>query len=222
MVIILYLLAICIFIIFLTLGFIFSKVKINIKQLEITNIDKEFNIKYKINIGIYLYGILKIFGLNIFEDRLEFLGKRIKYSNIKKLNIYKNICSNNLKNNIKISELKIIEPKIKKLDLKLDLGFENVLLTSFMIFAISTVLSFAVKNSVRKYNPKKYKYIIKPHYRCPNIINLHANSIITVNTVHIIHVLSNYKKRSVMKNERTSYRRSYEDSNEQYPGYGRC
>ena len=60
MVIILYLLAICIFIIFLTLGFIFSKVKINIKQLEITNIDKEFNIKYKINIGIYLYGILKI------------------------------------------------------------------------------------------------------------------------------------------------------------------
>lgn len=222
MIIILYLLAICIFLVLLILGFIFSKVEINIKQLEIKNIEKELKIKYKINVGIYLYGVLKILGLNIFEDRFEFLGRKITYSNIKKSNIYKKIYLSNLKNNIKISELKLIEPKIKKLDLKLDLGFENVLLTSFMIFAISTVLSFTIKKGVKKYNPAKYKYIIKPHYRCPNIVNLQANSIITINTVHIIHVLSNYKKRSVMKNERTSYRRSYEDSNEQYPGYGRC
>ena len=222
MVIILYLLAICIFFIILVLGFIFSTLKINIKDLIIQKDENNKIYNCYIKVGIYFFGILKLISIKVFNNRIEFLGKKIYISNIKSLKIINTIYKINNNGKIKLKELKNLKIQVLKLDFKLDIGFDNVLVTSFLVFFISTVLSFVIKDNSKKYNPKKYKYIIKPHYRCSNNINLKVNSIIKIKTVHIINVLLNYKKRSVMKNERTSYRRSYEDSHEQYPGYGRC
>jgi len=49
-----------IFFALLVIGVLFSKVKINIKHLEFENQMKKTNKKYSINVGLYLYGKIKI------------------------------------------------------------------------------------------------------------------------------------------------------------------
>lgn len=206
-----------IFFSFIIIGFFFSKVKINIKKLEIKFKDKKTDKKYAINIGLYLYGLIKICGINIENDGIRFGFKKILYSKIKNSKIYTNLKKIDLKSverEFKLKELKNLKFELENLNLNLELGCESVLLTSFMIFIISTLLSIAIKDSTNKYNPLKYKYVIKPHYRSTNMMNLNANCIIAIKTEHIIFILLNYRKRREKVYERTSYRRSYENSYE--------
>lgn len=206
-----------IFFSFILIGVCFSKVKVDIKHLEFESFQKKVNKKYKICIGLYLYGFLRVINIVIEEDGIKILGKKISYEKIRKSKVYikmKQVNMREFEKDFKFKELRILKPELKKIDLKLDLGFENVLLTSFLIFAISTILSITVRDTVKKYNPIRYKYIIRPHYRSENKINLKLNSIIVFKSVHIILILLNYKRRRVDKYERTSYRRTYENSYE--------
>lgn len=206
-----------IFFVLLIIGILFSKVKINIIHLEVESQMKKTNKKYAINLGLYIYGKIKIFGITFEENGIKFLWKRIKYSKFKNAKICEYLKKVNIKEvekDFKLKELKGLKPELEKLDLNLDLGFESVLLTSFMIFAISTLLSLVVKDSVKKYNPTKYRYKIIPHYRSQNTISLKLNCIIAIKSVHIMLILLNYRRRRVKKYERPSYRRSYENSYE--------
>lgn len=216
------LLIIYIFFAFFILGFILSKVKFNIKKYEykndfessvIKNKNSKVNI-FKINVGLYLFGIIKIFSIYLENDGVRIFGKKISYKKMKLNEPFKNINFKDLKEDFKLSELKKWKLNLESLDLRLDMGFENVLLTSFSIFIISTSLSFLVRNLIKKYIPEKYKYVIKPHYRNGNKIDLSLNGIISINTVHIISILFKYKQRREKVYERTSYRRSYENSYE--------
>ena len=208
------LLIVYIFFAFFIIGLFLSKVKVKFKNFEyITNL-KETHKKFEINVGIYLYGHIKILGATLGDDGVKIFGKKLYYSKFKWLEPFKNVDFKNLGDDFKISELKKWKLELEKLDLKLDMGFENVLFTSFAIFLSSTFLSVFVKKTVKKYSSKKYKYIILPHYRSGNVIKLIANGIITAKTVHIIFILLKYKKRREKAYERTSYRRSYENSYE--------
>lgn len=44
-----------VFFVFFVIGMLFSKIKITIKDLEVENLQKKLNKRYKINIGIYIY-----------------------------------------------------------------------------------------------------------------------------------------------------------------------
>ncbi len=217
MIILLKLLAVYSFFIFLAIGIYFSKIKIHIKYLEYEKLQEKVKLQYNINLGIFLYGNIKILGIRFEEDGMHFLWKKISYEVMKESHMFTKITKENVRDfekDFQWSDLKKLKPKLEKLDLNLDLGFKNVLLTSFMIFAISTILSIAVRDSVKRYNPVKYQYIITPYYKNTNIVSLKANSIIAIKTAHIMNILLNYKKRRVKNYERTSYRRSYENSYE--------
>lgn len=126
-----------------------------------------------------------------------------------------------LKQNIK--EIKNLKINIKQFDFYLALGTENVIVTSILILLISTFLPFVLTKTIKKYENNKFKYKIIPIYKNENIFKMVLNCIINVKMVHIIHVTYNVlKKRRVYKNERTSDRRSYDNSYEQYSRYGRC
>lgn len=177
------LLIIYIFFAFFILGLIFSKVKFNIKKYEYKDFfegykerhlkqkNKKTNI-YKINVGLYLFGIIKILGFNFENGGIRFLGKKISYKKIKLTEPFKGIDFKSLKEDFKLSKFKKWKLNLEALDLKLEMGFENVLLTSLSIFLVSTGLSFLIKNMINKYSSKKYKYVIMPHYRSENKIDL--------------------------------------------------
>ena len=212
--ILLKLLIIYIFLAFFIIGLLLSKVKFKIKHFEYeTNLKKRHK-KLELNIGIYLYGYIKILGATLEDDGVRFFGKKLNYQKFKWIEPFKNVDFKNLDYDFKLRDMREWKLQLESLDLKLDMGFENVLFTSFSIFVASTLLSIFVKRTVKKFNPKKYHYIIKPHYRNANIVNLRATGIISSNTVHIIAILLKYKKRRTKDYERTSYRRAYENGYE--------
>lgn len=97
---------------------------------------------------------------------------------------------------------KNIKLETENINLKIDLGTENVVLTSFIIPIISTILAFTVKRN----------FEVQPIYQNKNIIKFELNGIFSIKMIHIIDTICILKKkRRVYKNERTSNRRTYDN-----------
>lgn len=216
-------LVIIIFILFFIL--ILSTVQIKVVKLNLTN-DllpnvKNEKISFDYNVIFYLLFLNKIkyfkYTLNDEKIKKYNLTKMIKEMDIAKIKRDEEI----LKQDIK--ELKKLKINIKEFDLNLTIGTENVLITSLLIFILSTGLSVVLAKNIKQYKKDKFKYKITPLYKDENVFKIALNCIINVKMVHIIHVTYNvFKRRRVYKNERTSNRRAYDNSYEQHPRYGRC
>lgn len=175
------------------LGLIFSKLKIVVKKLDFEMIEKVNSKKdYEVKIGIYLYGKIKIIGITIEEYGVKILGQKISYEKIKNWKIYKNIMKEDMvqiDKDIVKDNIKTLNMKFEKVNLNLKLGTDSTLITSFLTFAVSTVVSFIIQKSITKYNPKKHKFIITPLYENRVNINVFLELIASFNLKDIIKVL---------------------------------
>lgn len=215
MVLVLFILGILIFTSFIILILLLSTIKINIKCLEMENILlPKLKYNYDIQIGVYIFNKIPLIKFNINSNKVEetkIINKiQSKYGKAKvDLDM--------------IKALKLLSIKIESLSLNLQLGTEDVLNTSIIVFIISSILSIGLPNLVEKRNFENVKYEIIPLYIGNNAFSIKLNSIIYVKMVHIINIIYIYlQKRREEKNERASNRRSYANCNEQYTGYGRC
>lgn len=120
-----------------------------------------------------------------------------------------------------LKTLKGLKPKIKKLDLIIQLGLEDVVFTSYLITAISILISNILPFLVETKNYNNCKYKTEPIYLNKNLYKISLNCIIEEKMVHIINILFKFlKKGRSDKYERTSNRGSYDYSNEQFAKYG--
>ena len=111
--------------------------------------------------------------------------------------------------------LKKIKPNVSLLNLELKIGTEDAILTSFIVFLISTGISILLPHVIKRYDKNKYKYLITPLYFQKNLYQIKLNCIIEIKLVHIINMIYIFiKKRRSDKNERTSNRRPYDYSYE--------
>ena len=117
---------------------------------------------------------------------------------------------------ITVETLKIIKSlklEIERLKLKINMGIEDAIATSYLVAIIASILSIILPHLVKKEDIKNIKYEINPIYNTL-IFNLKLDSIINLKIVHIIYVIYNLVKKGRDKNERTSNRRSYAYSHE--------
>ena len=84
---------------------------------------------------------------------------------------------------IKILKLKI---NIETLNLNLELGIQDALLTSYAVAIISSAIGIALPHIVKSHNIYKCKYKILPVYNYVDTINLQLNSLICIKIVNII------------------------------------
>lgn len=219
MVLVFILLGILIFITIFVIINLLSTIKIQIKNLNLENNDfrnnKDIQEKYTldrkvgIKIGIYFLNKIPIFIV------------KLKYSKIKKMfskNRFKNFNFKKYKKNLKmkdiLQELKKLQIKIKDLDLKIDLGTEDVLVTSYLISFIASAIGILLPHIIEEKNIKTCKYIINPKYEDKYELKLQFNCIIYVKIAHIISSILFLIKKGRDKNDRTSNRRTYAYSNE--------
>ncbi|MCI8361560.1 MAG: hypothetical protein HFJ41_00060 [Clostridia bacterium] len=117
---------------------------------------------------------------------------------------------------INVETIKIIKNlklEIESLKLKINMGIEDAIATSYLVAIIASILSIILPHLVKKEDIKNIKYEINPIYNTL-IFNLKLDSIINLKIVHIIYVIYNLVKKGRDKNERTSNRRSYAYSHE--------
>lgn len=205
--------AILSFLLLVILLLICSTIRLNITNLKISNLEDGHKTKLekdiKIHLELYLFGLIRIVKIYINNKTLDKIKNKthFDYSKFKSLRKDRKILKD-----IKITEvMKRLKVEFQDTDLDLQLGTEEVMATVFAVTLISTILSIIFSNS----NQKGVRYNVMPLYQFGNSINLHLNCIIKVKVVHIIFVIIYLiKEGKVIKNERTSNRRSYDYSYE--------
>ena len=204
MILVLFLSILLVLIILLFLAYI----KVEFNDVYVSNIP-EYHYDFKIKVGIYLFGKIKILGFKIDKEKL----KTSKLINKMETKIKKEKFGVSLKDSVKI--IKKAEFNLEKFRLNTKIGTEDVIITSALVGFISSIIGILLGRAIKYYDNEKYKYIILPYYAKKNIFEMKLNCIINAKLVHIIYVIYMFsKKRSENKYERTSNRRSYDYSYE--------
>lgn len=164
-----------------------SKLKINVKSIK--KQENSLNIQFNVNVGLYLFGVVKIFGISLKEDAIHFLFFRFP-SNFMKMDqesvkILRNIPFFNL--------LKLRSFRLEEFHLDLKIGTEDVIVTVFSVFAISTILSILSARNARQIHTKNYDYKITPIYNA-NLLSFQVSAKMSIKIFQIIKILSFMKK----------------------------
>ena len=184
---------------------LFSNLKVEIKNLNLSTENLKENLiadTYKISIILYVLKLIPIIKIDITKDKLAKL--RIK-EKIKKVNIKRFKFEKIDKEQIK--KINRFRPKIKYINLFINIGLEDVVITSYLVALLSSILGIMLKDTLKKF--KDNKFIIHPVYN-KNLLKLKLNCIIEMKMIHIIYIIYILnKKRRDDKNVRTSNRRAY-------------
>lgn len=173
-----------------------SSIKIKFKNINVINL--KLNDNYKIFFEIYFLNKIKIFSIKINKERIKNISFKERINKISKSNI--KFEENTLK------EIFKIKPRIEKLYLKANIGYEDASILPNIIAIIDSSLSIIL--SLFSDKKKNIRYIITPKFNT-NTIDIFFESIISIKIVHIIYVILILVKKGSKKNERTSNRRSY-------------
>ncbi|MCI9000019.1 MAG: hypothetical protein HFJ26_03630 [Clostridia bacterium] len=200
-------------------GILFSTLNIRVEKLYFSNQSLEkLKWNYFIVLELSLFGMIKAIKLRIDPKRVEkILKKRNIKEKVKEIN-FKQIKQDLPDKEEQVKLMKRLKIKLEEFHFVLELGTKDVLITSAMIAFLSSVLGIAIARVIKKYQEEKYEYKMIPVYQNKNIINLNLNCIIQVKMVHIICIIFTLlrKRKEKQKHERTSNRRSYDYSYEQY------
>lgn len=207
MVLVFILLGIIILLLLLFTIFLLSTLQIEIKNLKIGNKENNTRIKDKYEIKITLYFLEKIpfIWLNLNNKKLKKISNSEQLKKIDFREVEKNIKFN--KETIEV--IKNLKIKISELNLKINLGTEDVILTSYLIAFIASIIGIVLPHIAKESDIDNLKYIVNPIYQNKNEYHISLNSIISVKIVHIIYSMLIFVKKGSNKYERTSNRRSY-------------
>ena len=171
----------------LVLAFFTSKLKVNIVYLQKEK--STFHVKFKIKVGFYLFGFVKLFGITLQENGIYFLGFTLPYHDLK-------IEQESIKllNNFSVVDiLKSLNIKLDKLNFQLKIGSEDMILTVFSVFAISTFLSIVSAHNRKHINLKKFYYKITPIYNT-NLLDFSISLKICIKIFPLLQTLFSIKQ----------------------------
>lgn len=139
--------AILAFVILVLILFITSSIKLNVKKINISNIEKGFkkqqiSKEFLVYIELCLFGKLKIAKIKVDKKLLEKFRVKKKIENVERdIEAYKKIKS--------LDILKALKARIDKVNLEAEIGTEDVMITVFLV----TLFSSIIRNNFRKYQP---------------------------------------------------------------------
>lgn len=202
------------FIILITIILLFSKIKININKFNYLSINpKNKKTDYTIIIQLIILKKFSIFEIKFNKNnimKIEKIKQKIK-------NKFETFDFTEIKKNKEVKKkiLKIIKKlkiDIDKINLNIEIGTENAVLTSFIIPVVATLLTYILKNSIKNnvIKSEENKFKIQPIYYNQNLLNILFSGIFEIKMIHIINIIYILRKKEGVKEyERTSNRRTY-------------
>lgn len=205
MILVLFLLGAVVLILTVIVLILSSTLRIEIKNLYLSNMEESSNKNYAIVFSLYFANKVKWLWFNLNNKRI-----RNYYS---KMHLEK-YDFKMLKDKFELKDLKIfkkLNPKISYFNLQFDIGTYSPITTSFLTFGIASIVSTILLKFAKSFKSENYKYQIVPMYKNKNLYKINFNCIIEAKMVHIINIIKFLiKKGKSDKNERTtSNRKSY-------------
>lgn len=210
---------IMLFFILILLVIVCSTIKIEIQKLRFLNNETDkLQYDYLMFLELRFLNHIKIVRLTLTPQKFKRLNKKVKINEkLQKIDV-KDI-KKDLPNKSEIKELgKKLNLKLEEFHLNLEIGTKDVIITSAIIAILASVIGILLPKWIKQYHPEKCQYKMRPIYQNQNVIKLSLNCIIQVKVIHIINIIFTLvkKRKESKKHERTSNRRSYDYSYEQY------
>ena len=190
----------CLIIILIMLAIIFtilSSINIKIKDFELANI-KHIEPNYEVVISFELLNKIKWLSIRLNNKKMRKMYKKMHLERIDIKKIEKDLKFSD------IQEILKIKPKISQLNLKIKLGVDDVIITSYLVPIICSIFSIILPNVTEKKNIKNVKYKIEPLYNNQNVYHIKLDTTIEMKMINIFNcVLKIYKsKKKQMENDK--------------------
>lgn len=189
----------------------FSSIKINIKEFKFVN---KKVIDMEIIISLAFLNRINILKITLNKNRLSKIehnksvrkiAKKLQERLVKDYKYMHNFEQKSIKDILEI--LKYFN--VSNVEIDVNIGTEDVIFTSFVVTAISMIITFLIARKV-----ENTKYIVLPVYINENYVNLSIKCIISIKLVHIINIIKQFKRKDRdKKNGRSFNRRTYANSN---------
>ena len=177
-----------------------STLKVKIEDFQIENYKN--NKKYKIYIQLYFLNKVKVFSFKIDSNKLNKISKSSRLKNID----YKKIKNRFPSRSYVIKGLKILNFKIDKFSLNVQIGLDEADITSYIVATTASLIGIVIPRFVDNKNSIEYNII--PIYN-QNNLNIFFESIFSIKIVNTLNTLIYLNKKGRDKNGRTSNRRTY-------------
>lgn len=197
MILVLFLCGIIILIMLIIIFVLLSTVRIKVKDFEISN-KKHIEPNYEIIISLVLLNKLKWISVRLNNAKMR---KMYTKMHLERIDIKK------LERNIKPSDIKEIakiKPKLTRLNLQVKLGVEDVIITSYIVPILCTILSIILPHITEKEDIRNIKYKIEPVYN-QTIYHIKLDTILEIKIINLLNsVYKIYKsrKKSVKENKK--------------------
>lgn len=192
----LFMLGVLILIQIVIIGICYSNIILNIKECDISynvSLKNELCIeKFKINLEVFLFKKIRILKIKIYKNYCEILKIKIHFNLLKKLK------DNKQKGAVFVlKNIWKLEPEIKNINLYLNLGTENMMLTIFLVPAVTTILSGVISNYMKKYNYRNdldCNLKVMPNYLDTNQFKLNLSTKISFDTITTLFFINKHRK----------------------------
>lgn len=203
MILVFIILATIILLILVTFILMLSNLKLDIKELHISNIKGTLKVDFVLNIETYFLNKIKIMKYTIDNHKVSNLLKLSKLA----LNKFK---VNNVINRDIKTILKNVDFTIEYFKLEGEFSTFDIVLSAWIYGITNAVIPMIIARKLegRYINNIDFLKINK------NKLNINLSCIINVKMVNIINILQYLKKKGRENNGKSSYRRSYAYSNE--------
>ena len=172
--------------IYIILGFIFiisflvlfSSIEVHIKNVKYLSENKNLNKDYKIEIKLRLFEKITYLKINLRKNNMKKITKMLNINKLKE-----KILEN--KNNFDIGILKMTTYwKIKKLDLKIDVGTKDAAINAIIVGVLSSIIAITLRNFIEE--KSKAFWRVKPIYKNKNLLKVNIDAILRIRLIDII------------------------------------
>lgn len=206
MVLVLFFLGLVILLVLIFVCLLISNIQISIENLKIDSSNKEQIIKdqFVIRLKMYLFKKIKILSIKFDKKRIQkiYLTQKEKLEKIDPSEVLKTLPINT--NTIK--QIKKREIELSNLDFKINLGLEDVILTTSVVGILSVLFPLFLSLFIDKYDSKRFEYEIKAKYNQKMSIDLSLDCKIDISIKEIVffflYVLKQKKKKENKENKK--------------------
>ena len=172
---------ICIFLIiifFISSLILFTIIEIHIENIKYLSENRNLNKDYRIIVKLKIFNKLNYLKINLKKSRMKNVRKLLKIDKLKE-NILQN--KNSLYNGIfKLSK----HVKVKKLNLKINIGVEDAAINAIFVGLISTIVSIVLRNFIE--NKSEAFWRVMPIYENKNILKINLDAIFKIRLIDIL------------------------------------
>lgn len=178
MILVLFLCVIIMLAMLLIIFTLLSTIKIDIKNFETANI-KHIAPNYEVVVSLNIFNKVKWinFRLNDKKMRKLFTKMHLEKFDIKKLEKDLQLSD--------IQEILKIKPKISSLNLKIKIGIEDIIVTSYIVPIICTIISLILPHITEKKNMGNIKYKVEPAYN-QNAYHIKLDTTLEIKLINVL------------------------------------